>query len=58
MNKSPQEPPSSQTRRAIRRTFLTLLAVGLLIGGVTALGVVKLMDYLNLIGVPDQPEQP
>jgi hypothetical protein len=58
MSDAPQEPISPQTRRSIRRIFLTLLAVGIVIGGVTAVGVVKLMDYFNLIGVPEQPEVP
>jgi LPS O-antigen subunit length determinant protein (WzzB/FepE family) len=58
MSDSPQEPISPQTRRSIRRIFLTLLAVGVIIGGVTAVGVVKLMGHFNLIGVPEQPEAP
>ncbi|HZG39678.1 MAG TPA: hypothetical protein VEZ50_13430 [Nodosilinea sp.] len=56
MSRPPAE-PSPQTRRAMRRTFLTLLAVGLVIGGLTATGVVKLMDSLGLIGVPEQPDR-
>ena len=56
MSRPPAE-PSPQTRQAMRRTFLTLLAVGLVIGGLTATGVVKLMDSLGLIGVPEQPDR-
>lgn len=57
MSKPPQESISPETRRAIRRTFLTLLGTGVLVGAVTALGVVAVMDRLNLIGVPDQQLQ-
>jgi hypothetical protein len=58
MSKPPQKPPQEQispeTRRDIRRAFLTLLAVGLVIGALTAAGLVTLMDHFNLFGVPEQ----
>jgi uncharacterized membrane protein len=56
MSKTPEEKISPETRRAIRRAFLTLLAMGLLIGSLTALGVVTLMHRFNLIGVPEQQQ--
>ncbi len=54
MSKAPEDQLAPATRRAIRRTFLTLLAVGMLLGGVTALGVVTIMHRLDLIGVSEQ----
>ena len=54
MNNRPQEKLSPETRRAIRRAFLVLLGTGLVIGGITAFGIVQLMDHFDLIGVPEQ----
>lgn len=50
-------PVSPQTRRDMRRAFLILLTSGLVIGAITAAGVVLFMHRLNLIGVPEQQEQ-
>jgi hypothetical protein len=64
--KLPQEPepqslPSErlpqETRQDIRKAFYILLTVGLILGALTAGGVVWLMNRLDLIGVPDQQEQ-
>ncbi len=57
MAKRPKEQIPPETRRAIRRTFLVLLATGLLIGGITAFGIVKVMNHFNLIGVPEQQQR-
>ncbi len=57
MNNRPQDQVSPETRRAIRRAFWVLLATGLLIGGITAFGIVRLMNHFNLIGVPEQPQR-
>jgi hypothetical protein len=54
MANRPEEQLPPESRRAIRRAFLALLATGLLIGGITAFGIVQLMDHFNLIGVPEQ----
>jgi len=51
------EPVTSAVRRDIRRAFFILLGSGLLLGALTATGVVWVMDRLNLIGVPEQPQQ-
>jgi hypothetical protein len=53
----PAEEVHPQTRRDIRRTFLILLATGLVIGVLTAAGVIWVMNRLDLIGVPEQQEQ-
>lgn len=61
--KLPQAPPprpietlSPGMRRDARRAFLILLTTGLILGAVTATGVVWVMNQLNLIGVPAQPD--
>jgi hypothetical protein len=41
-------------KRDIRRAFLILLGTGLIIGLVTATGIVLVMNHFNLIGVPEQ----
>ncbi len=51
------EAVSPAVRRDINRAFFILLGSGLLIGALTAVGVVWLMDRLNLIGVPEQTDQ-
>ena len=53
----PSEQLPQKTRQDIRKAFYILLAVGLILGGLTAGGVVWLMDRLDLIGVPPQQEQ-
>jgi hypothetical protein len=61
--KLPQLPPtptayetlSPGVRRDVRRAFLILLCSGLLIGVLTATGVVWVMHQFDLIGVPEQP---
>ncbi|NJL50052.1 MAG: hypothetical protein HC929_24975 [Leptolyngbyaceae cyanobacterium SM2_5_2] len=53
----PVETVPSAVRRDINRAFFILLGIGLLIGVLTAVGVVWLMERLNLIGVPEQVEQ-
>lgn len=61
----PQDPQSPAPRpvtdtlspgmkRDIRRAFLILLGAGLIIGAITAAGVVLVMNHFNLIGVPEQ----
>ncbi|MGF1570152.1 MAG: hypothetical protein ACFCVD_19125 [Nodosilinea sp.] len=45
-----------QTRQDMRRAFLILLAVGLLIGALTASGVVWVMHRFDLIGVPERQQ--
>jgi hypothetical protein len=52
------EPVPHKTRQDIRRAFYILLAVGLILGAITAGGVVWLMSHLDLVGVPAQQEQP
>ncbi len=52
------KPLSPQTRRSMRKAFLILITVGVVIGGLTAAGVVKVMNHFNLIGVPEQPQRP
>jgi hypothetical protein len=42
----------------MRKAFLALVTVGVVIGGLTAVGVVKVMSHFNLIGVPEQPQRP
>ena len=61
---SPPKPPlyllerlPRQTRQDIRKAFYILLAVGLVLGAITAGGVVWIMNRLDLIGVPEQQEQ-
>lgn len=54
---SSTEPKSAQPRQDIRKAFYILLAVGLILGAVTAGGVVWLMNHLDLVGVPEQQEQ-
>jgi hypothetical protein len=53
----PSEQLPQQTRHDIRKAFYILLAVGLVLGAITAGGVVWLMNRLDLIGVPEQQEQ-
>jgi hypothetical protein len=57
----PQPQPTDQlsqgAQRDIRRVFLILLAIGLVLGVITAGGVAMLMNRLDLIGVPAQPDQ-
>lgn len=53
------QPPVTETlspgmKRDIRRAFLILLGTGLIIGLVTATGIVLVMNHFNLIGVPEQ----
>ncbi|MFH7241376.1 MAG: hypothetical protein ACHWZW_00860 [Spirulina sp.] len=60
----PQPPPAPQApitetlspgmKRDIRRAFLILLGTGLVIGLLTATGIVLVMNHFNLIGVPEQ----
>jgi hypothetical protein len=57
----PQSPPPPATetlspgmKRDIRRAFLILLGTGLVIGLLTATGIVLVMNHFNLIGVPEQ----
>jgi hypothetical protein len=54
---TPPEVVSPGVRRDVRRAFLILLGSGLLIGLLTATGVVWVMHRLDLIGVPDPQEQ-
>jgi hypothetical protein len=49
------EAPSPGMKRDLRRAFLILLGTGLIIGALTATGVVWVMHHFNLIGVPEQP---
>jgi hypothetical protein len=53
----PSERLPQHTRQDIRKAFYILLAVGLVLGAITAGGVVWLMNRLDLIGVPEQQEQ-
>ncbi len=53
----PSERLPHQTRQDIRKAFYMLLAAGLILGALTAGGVVWLMNRLDLIGVPPQQEQ-
>ena len=53
----PSERLPRQTRQDIRKAFYILLAVGLVLGAITAGGVVWIMNRLDLIGVPEQQEQ-
>ena len=46
-----------KTRQDIRKAFYILLAAGLILGAITAGGVVWLMNRLDLVGVPEQQEQ-
>lgn len=50
----PPEVLSPGVKRDIRRAFLILLGTGLIIGALTATGVVLVMNHFNLIGVPEQ----
>jgi hypothetical protein len=56
----PTHPPTAYetlspgVRRDVRRAFLILLCSGLLIGALTATGVVWVMHQFDLIGVPEQ----
>jgi hypothetical protein len=50
--------PSPAARRAAQRAFLGLLALGLAIGGLTAIGVVAVMDRLSLFDGPAQRQYP
>lgn len=62
----PDLPPLSPLRvqaakRQARRWFLILLAIGLILGGLMAVGVVQVLNRLGLTAKPDQPfriEQP
>jgi len=53
----PTEQLPQHTQQDIRKAFYILLAVGLVLGAVTAGGVVWLMNRLDLIGVPASQEQ-
>jgi len=53
----PAERVPQKTRQDIRKAFYILLAVGLVLGAITAGGVVWIMNRLDLIGVPEQQEQ-
>lgn len=54
----PIETISPGVQRDARRAFLILMATGLLIGALTATGVVWVMNQFNLIGVPAQQDSP
>lgn len=53
----PSEQLPHKTRHDIRKAFFILLTVGLILGALTAGGVVWVMNRLDLIGVPPQQEQ-
>jgi hypothetical protein len=53
----PTEQLHPETQRDMRRIFLILLVTGLVLGVLTATGVVWVMNRLDLIGVPT-PQEP
>ena len=50
----PTDTLSPGVKRDVRRAFLILLGTGLIIGAITATGIVLVMNHFNLIGVPEQ----
>jgi len=43
------------TKKQAKKWFITLIVVGLVIGGLVSIGVVALLDQFGLTDKPDQP---
>lgn len=59
-NSSPDAELSPEGRRQVKRLFLILLSIGLVLGAIVAIGVVKVMDRLGLTDEPSPvvPQEP
>jgi hypothetical protein len=47
---------SPERKRTFKRLFITLIALGLILGGVFAFAVVKLLNHFGLTDKPSQPQ--
>jgi hypothetical protein len=55
--KSTLSSATASDRHQLKKLFLGLLAIGLVVGILTATGVVWLLNRFDLVGVPDAQEQ-